>query len=96
MADIPGVPKVPDDLINYIFNLDQGKHVYAYCDTCGKVTEQVIVGYDQLPAMRKQELMQVMGRLLDIIPFTRIVIGKAVFCGTCQTVKLSLRIKPEG
>lgn len=90
MTGIPGVPKAPEDLINYVFNLDQGSHIYAHCDTCGKVTEQVIVSYNQLPSMRKQELKRVMGRLLDIIPFTRFVIGKAIFCGTCRTVKLSL------
>jgi hypothetical protein len=80
-----GIPGVPEELINYLFNFDQGKHVDAYCDTCGKITDQVIVSYGQLSGLRTHELEKIMGRLLDIVPGARFFMGKPMFC-RCGTV----------
>jgi hypothetical protein len=74
------IPKLADDVVNYLFNLDEGRHLERYCSTCNKITDQVAVSYSVLPPLRQHELEKVLGRVLDIVPGIRLVVGKPTAC----------------
>jgi hypothetical protein len=82
---MPGIPGVPEELVTYLFNFDQGKHLDTYCSSCRQITDQVVISYSQLPEGSADELAKFAGRLLDIIPGTRLFMGKPTIC-RCGTV----------
>jgi len=79
------IPNIPEDFVQFLFNFDQGRHVDAYCNTCRRITDQVIVSYRQLPLSRQQQLDRAIGGILDIIPGMRFVLGKPMVC-SCGTL----------
>lgn len=83
---MPEIPEVPEDLVKSLFNLNQGKRVDAYCTRCDAVTSQVRISYSQLSIPQRNELMRIVGRVLDVVPGMRLIIGKPTLCPQCKTV----------
>ena len=59
---MPDVIRIPQELIDYLFNFSQGKRIYVYCEAERKITEQVSVSYSTLPLLRQDELRKFAGR----------------------------------
>jgi hypothetical protein len=79
MADLS---MIPEYLVRYLFNINQGAEVMAPCKTCGKATSQVIISYENLPALKK---LGFAGRVMDIFPLGPVILGRPTLCG-CRTV----------
>ncbi len=87
MADLS---MIPEYLVRYLFNINQGGEVMTPCKTCGKATRQVIISYENLPALKKLGLA---GRVFDIFPLGPIIVGRPTLC-ECGTVnRLTRTIK---
>jgi hypothetical protein len=87
MSNLPELPELPTELISYLFNLDQGKHIDRVCVGCRQVTDQVIVSYSDLPVGRRRMLESIAGRIFDIVPGVRIFLGKPSVCRCGQLNK---------
>ncbi|MET9225742.1 hypothetical protein [Lentzea sp. NPDC003310] len=79
------LPDLPEKLVRYVFNLDQGEHLDRPCRTCDAVTDQVAVSYSEMPGLRGNELERLIGRVFDIVPLAPVVGGKPTVC-SCGTV----------
>jgi hypothetical protein len=74
--------QIPQDLVDFLFNFNQGKRIYAYCAAEQKITEQVTVSYSALPVVRQHELSRFLGRLLmDPNPIVKMALGRPSYCG---------------
>lgn len=74
------LPDLPEKLVKYLFNLDQGEHVDRFCRTCDKITDQVAVSYSEIPGLRDNELERLIGRVIDIFPLVPVFGGKPTAC----------------
>lgn len=74
------IPKVPDDVIDFLFNVNQGTHIDRYCPSEDKVTNQVVISYSQLWLLKHHEPERVVGRILDVVPGMRFFLGKPTLC----------------
>jgi hypothetical protein len=83
--DVSRLVQIPEDLIRFLFNFDQGTKIQAYCGHCRTMTEQVSVSYSQLPPLHRHELEKVAGRFLDMVPVSRLFFGRPTYC-SCGTV----------
>lgn len=72
--------ELPADIVAHLFNLNQGKHIDRPCSACGKVTEQVVVSYSEVGQLRKLAVSRFLGRVLDFVPGTGILVGKPTVC----------------
>ena len=79
---------IPEYIIRYIFNINQGNEIMAPCKKCGKATKQIIVSYEQLPALRNYALA---GRVFDMFPLGPVILGRPTLC-ECGTVN---RLTPD-
>lgn len=81
-----GIGEVPEQLLKFIFNLGQGRHVDTICKKCNQVTDQVIISYELLPLLRDAGFdLALIGRLMDIVPFMPVLVGRPTIC-RCGTV----------
>jgi hypothetical protein len=76
------LPMIPEYLVRYLFNINQGSDVMAPCKKCGEATKQVIISYENLPALKELGLA---GRALDIFPLGPVILGRPTLCH-CGTV----------
>lgn len=74
------LPDLPFELVAYLFNLDQGRHLDRPCTRCARVTDQVVISYGELPGSARGVLERVVGRTLDIVPGARLLAGKPTVC----------------
>jgi len=79
MADLS---MIPEYLVRYLFNINQGSEVSAPCKKCEKATKQVVISYESLPILKKFGLA---GRVLDIVPLSPVLVGRPTLC-ECGTV----------
>jgi len=82
---VPDIPQIPHDVIHFLFNVNQGKHMDAYCSKCEKITDQVVISYSQLSYLKRHEPERIMGRIFDIVPGMRFFLGKPTLC-RCGTL----------
>jgi ribosomal protein L44E len=78
-------PSLPGDFVAFLFNLDHGKRIYAYCKKCDEYTEQVVVSYSELPSLKGSDLEEIIGRFVDLIPGAGLFAGKPTVC-RCKTL----------
>ena len=83
---MPEGSDIPEHLIKALFNLNQGKRLDAYCTKCDAVTNQVVISYSQLSLPQRNEVIRIVGRVLDFVPAMRLFIGKPTLCPKCKTV----------
>jgi hypothetical protein len=76
------LPMLPEYLVRYLFNINQGSEVTAPCKKCGKATRQVIISYENLPALKD---LGFAGRTFDIFPLGPVILGRPTLCD-CGTV----------
>ena len=79
---MPELSMIPEYLVRYLFNINQGSEVMAPCKKCGKATKQVVIRYQDMPALEKLGLL---GRTLDIFPLGPVILGRPTLC-ECGTV----------
>jgi hypothetical protein len=79
---------IPEYIIKYIFNINQGSEIMTPCKKCDKATKQIIVSYEQLPALRKYGLA---GRAFDVFPLGPVILGRPTLC-ECGTINRLTRI----
>ena len=79
------LPNVPNDLVEYLFNINQGSHIDAYCSKEKMITDQVVISYSQLSQFSGHEPERIVGRIFDIVPGVRLFLGKPTLC-RCGTV----------
>jgi hypothetical protein len=79
------MPVIPQDVIDFLFNVNQGTHIDMYCSNERKITDQVVISYSQLWLFKHHEIERVFGRVFDIIPGVRFFIGKPTLC-RCGTI----------
>ena len=82
---MPLFPDLPEKVVKYLFNLDQGEHIDKYCRKCDQITDQVAMSFGEVPGMRDNEWERLLGRVLDIVPLFPVLGGKPTAC-TCGTV----------
>jgi len=73
---------IPEYLVRYLFNINQGAEIMAPCKECGKATKQVVISYEDLPALKK---LRPAGRAFDIFPLGPVILGRPSLC-ECGTV----------
>jgi hypothetical protein len=79
------IPGIPEDVIEFLFNVNHGTHIDRYCQTEGSVTDQVVISYSQLGLLKRHEVERVVGRIMDVVPGTRFFLGKPTLC-RCGTL----------
>lgn len=72
--------KIPEKIVEYLFNLTHGTRVQRHCRNCNKVTEQVSVSYSDLAKLREFELFRLVGRTFDFVPGITVVGGRPTVC----------------
>lgn len=77
--------ELPQEVIDFFFNFNQGSHVDARCAKCKTLTDQVVVSYAQLPWFNHNDVDRVLGRVLDVVPAVRLFLGKPTLC-RCGTL----------
>jgi hypothetical protein len=76
---------LPENIVNYLFNLDRGGRRDRFCRKCGEITSQVAISYSDIPAFRGHEVQRIAGRLLDFVPGMSVLSGRPTVC-ECRTV----------
>ncbi|MFI9387550.1 hypothetical protein [Kutzneria sp. NPDC052558] len=74
------LPELPNQIINSLFNLDQGEHQEKYCRNCDRITEQVKISFSDLPGLRDYEVERLLGRVLDFVPGIKLLAGRPSAC----------------
>lgn len=77
MSDIFEIPR---DVIEFLFNVNQGTHIDRRCAKCDKLTDQVVVSYSELSFLSLSEAEKIVGRFMDFIPGVRFFLGKPTLC----------------
>lgn len=79
---MPEAFNLPTDVVSFLFNIDQGKHMDRKCHsgTCrGAMRDQVVVSYSDLHELQSAGVLKLFGRLLDVLP-VRLFLGKPTVC----------------
>jgi hypothetical protein len=81
---------LPADVIDYLFNVNEGKHIERQCggdSHRGALTDQVVVSYSDIAVFRTAGPFRFAGRLLDVLPGVPIFVGKPTVC-RCGRINL--------
>lgn len=72
--------KIPEKIVDHLFNLTHGTRVQRYCRNCQSVTEQVSVSYSDLAQLRNFEPFRLLGRTFDFVPGITVLGGRPTVC----------------
>jgi hypothetical protein len=68
------------EVVTYIFNLGHGQLINRRCRGCKQVTEQAVISYADMSGDERDYVKQAVGRVLDIVPGARLLLGRPTVC----------------
>jgi hypothetical protein len=79
------IPGIPEDVIDYLFNVHEGASVDRYCSRENQITTQVAISYSELLIFSRHEPGKIVGRIMNMMPGAGFFLGKPTLC-RCGTI----------
>lgn len=73
-------PKLPEEIVKYLFILHRGQESKRYCEHCDKATDQIALSYSEIAMFRVSPVTKAIGRILDVTPGITFLGGAPHLC----------------